>query len=87
VLILLMVFTAVGVGVGVWAGVTDILGKQQRAAEAAAAAAAVALDMQGAAIGGALTFKTVMDVPSTMPANSSCAQWFGSSEVGCTGHA
>jgi hypothetical protein len=84
VLILLMVFTAVGVGVGVWAGVTDILGKQQRAAEAAAAAAAVALDMQEAAVGGALTFRTVMDVPSSMPANSSCAQWFGGTEVSHT---
>jgi hypothetical protein len=81
VLILLMVFTAVGVGVGVWAGVTDILGKQQRAAEAAAAAAAVALDMQEGAAGGALRFRTVMDVPSSLPPNSSCAQWFGSDEV------
>jgi hypothetical protein len=85
-LILLMVFTAVGVGVGVWAGVTDILGKQQRAAEAAAAAAAVALDLQGAAGGaaadaGLLRFRTVMDVPSSMPANASCSQWFGGSEV------
>jgi hypothetical protein len=79
-LILLMVFTAVGVGVGVWAGVTDILGKQQRAAEAAAAAAAVALDVQGAA-GGPLRFRTVMELPSSLPSNASCGQWFGGAEV------